>query len=235
MIGIIGALDAEITEILKKVSNIETMTIHQHTFYKGVMAGKECVVVKTGIGKVNAACATTLLLNHFEVEGVINVGSAGGMKENQKVFDVIISEKVANYDFNIPGHEKSFENSELSFETDKQYIQLLKDALKEDYHVHIGNMVSGDSFIYEKSQIDSIFKFFPSAIAVEMEAVGIAQVCRIMEVPFIIIRSISDIVTHPNNEFSFDVYLQEASKRSAIYCEKMMACLNKIDKKNQAI
>ena len=108
MIAIIGAMKVEIDALLERMSEVQACPVQKISFYTGKLAGEPVVVTQSGVGKTLAAMSTTLLLEHFDVDGVINIGTAGGLLENQEVLDVVISTRIAHHDVEVPGWNHGF-------------------------------------------------------------------------------------------------------------------------------
>lgn len=231
MIGFIGAMDEEIAELVKLMSEVKKEEISKVEFYKGKLSDVDCVLTKSGVGKVAAAMSTTILFENFDIEGVVNIGTAGGLREDQEVLDVVISNIVAHHDMDISvfGYPLGFNQDYTAYKADDKYIEIMKNIIEKEDRVFIGNIASGDSFIHREDQIELINKNFPGALCAEMEAAGIAQVCKHYKKPFIVIRSLSDITIKEGNDLDFNTYVSLASKRSALWCEKFIEEL-----KNQA-
>ncbi len=231
MIGIIGAMEEEIQEILNLTKDIKHISYQNIDFYEGIMNHTPVVVMKSGVAKVAAAMTTTVLLEHYDVKGLINIGTAGGLKEEEEVLDVIISTKVAHHDvdvtpFNWP---RGFDQTKTCYSADERYIQAIKNVIDEKDRVWVGPLVSGDSFIYNEKQVSEILKYYPEALCAEMEAAAVAQVATHFNKPFVIIRSLSDITIRDKNELTFDEYVVIASKRSAEWCYKVVDQLEEFD------
>jgi adenosylhomocysteine nucleosidase len=220
MLAIIGAMDEEVNAIKSLMVNIQIENIGPIVFYHGRLNDKEIILFKSGIGLSMASMSTSLCLSHYKIDGVINIGTAGGLKDNQNVLDIVVSDKITYHDFDITpfGNTRDFSsNNRYVFTSDSNYIDLFK-SLNHKHPVWIGPMVSGNQFIHSEEQIDTIVKFFPEALAVEMEGAAIAHVCNTFNCPFIVIRSISDLVRNPKNNMTFNEYLLKASERSAQFC-----------------
>lgn len=227
MLAFIGAMELEVQAFLERMSDVEKKVISNIDFYEGKLAGIECLVMKSGIAKVAAAISTTIMFEHFDIDGVVNIGTAGGLDEREEVLDVVISEKVAHHDIDVPSPDndwpKGFNQTKTCYEADEKMVNVLKEVTQsENDRVWFGNIVTGDCFIYRDDQINRIQKEYPGALCAEMEGAAIAQVCRHYECPFVIIRSLSDIAHKENNEMTFDEYASKASERSAIWCERFI-------------
>lgn len=229
MIGIIGAMEEEIAELLKYMDIRQKNEKQGYLFYEGHIHNHDVVLLQGGIGKVNAAIATTLLLTNYNIDYVINIGSAGGLHLNQNVGDIVISHKVAHHDVDLTVFGK--EIGEISglpryFKPDSHLLELTQNILKkENKAYHIGLIVSGDQFISQKNQVETIKKNFPDAMCSEMEAATVAHVCYVFNKKFIITRSLSDIYNKGENATQFDEYLKEASQASAKMCYQLIGML----------
>ena len=230
MIAVVGAMEEEVAEIKKYMDITSMQTIHGYTFYEGTIANTKVVVVQGGIGKVNAAISTTMLLTNYDIDFLINVGSAGGLSLSQNVGDVVISTGVLHHDVDVTAFQRELgevPGMPRIFEPDKKALKLVENILK-DLHLsyHMGLIVSGDQFICRDDQVSQIKKNFPDAICAEMEAASIAQVCHVFQVPFIITRSLSDIYQKGENHVQFDEYLKQASQVSAKMCYHLISILS---------
>lgn len=226
MIGIIGAMKEEVDALLSKAELLNKKTILDSVFYEGKINDKDVVILLGGIGKVNAAVCTTLLLTNYDIEYVINIGSAGGLKENENVGDVVISSYVVYHDLDLTSFGR--ELGELPamprfIPADKQLITKAQNILKRlNVRENIGLIVSGDQFVSSKKQVDLIKKNFPEAMCAEMEAAAVGHVCYKFKIPFIITRSLSDIFGKGESSMQFDEYLKIASENSAKLCVELI-------------
>lgn len=223
MIAIIAAMELECDALKEVMCDVEEVEIQRLHFSKGNLGGKEIVLMQSGVGKGNAAMATTILLEHFNVAHVINIGTAGGLIQDENVLDIVISSRVVQHDF-----DSSILDGEagrgIYFDADPYLVELTKKALcDDDYQVFIGMVASGDQFVSEDVQIDHILKYFPDSICAEMEAGAIAQVCTHYEIPFVIIRSLSDIAHKEASHMDFLTYAKKASKRSAQFTKAIVS------------
>ena len=217
-VGIIAAMQEEMEAIKQIMCNIEEIKIYDLTFFIGKINQKECVLVESGVGKVNGSRTTQILIDKFEIEYVINVGSAATANDELEIGDIVIGENLVQHDFDITafGHKKGYiSNIGESVKSAKVLVKKFESAINNmdniDYKIKIGTIASGDIFctdITMKKKINSKF----NADAIEMEGAAIAQVCYLDKVPFIIVRSISDN-PNGNNNITFEEYLELASKR----------------------
>lgn len=224
--GIITAMKEEMQEIEKIMREIEKQKIYELTFIKGKINQNDVVLVEAGVGKVNAARTTQILIDNFKVDIVINVGSAGSANDELEIGDIVIGEKIVQHDFDITafGNPKGFISNVGQFlESDKKLInEFEKIALnqEDEFNIKIGTVASGDIFCTDIKMKNKIREKF-NADAIEMEGAAIAQVCKLDKVPFIIIRSISD-KPNGNNNVTFDKFLEKASKRCAQILKKVI-------------
>ncbi len=223
MIGIIGAMEEEVAAIKEYMNIIDTKTILDCTFYQGTIENKEIVLLQGGIGKVNAAICTTLLLTNYKIDFVINIGSAGGLCLNQEVGDIVISDEVCQYDFDVT----AFANRVLGevpglppkIKADQELIDKAKKVLENlKLNCEVGLIVSGDKFVADKNIVDYIKNNFAEAKCCEMEAAAVGQTCYKFNTRFIIARSLSDVFNKGDSTVQFDEYLNKAAKASALMC-----------------
>lgn len=219
-IGIIVAMEEELESILDIMDNIEEKEIYGLTFKTGQIEKNKIIVVKCGVGKVNAARVTQILIDTFNVKCVINVGAAGALNPFLNIGDIVIGEKLIQHDFDITAfdHDKGYITGVGDYiYSDSELIEKFENAannLKEkDYKIKKGIIATGDIFCTDIEMKNKIFSKF-DADCVEMEGAAIAQVCYLDKIPFIVIRSISDS-PNGNNEIDFDKFVELASKRCA--------------------
>jgi len=233
MIGIIAAESKEMNEIKKLMKNIEEKDLFNLQFFTGKIEEAECVLVECGEGKVNAARTTQIMIDNFKIDKLVNVGSAGAINEDLNVKDVVIADKLVQYDFDISG--LGYEKGEICnigkyIYCDKTLVEECKKAIEnienESYKVVIGTIATADSFC-DKPEIAKMVRKEFNAECVEMEGAAVAQVCYLDKIPFLVIRGISD-TPNGNNKIDFRKYLEIASKQSA----KILQNLIKIDQKN---
>lgn len=216
-IGIIAAMNEEVEAIKKIMTDISVKRIYELEFITGKINENEVVLVKCGVGKVNAARTTQILLNNFDVEYVINVGTAGSLNENIEIGDVVVGEKLVQHDFDITagGREKGYiTDVGKYFYSDKSLVEKTKKVIaemNENFNAFIGTIATGDIFVQDIKVKDGIKKEFDADCA-EMEGAAIAQVCTLDNIPFIVIRSISD-KPNGNNAIDFEKYLELACER----------------------
>ena len=200
-IGIIFAMQEELDALKKHLSIENEYNIFDLNFYEENIEGVNCILVESGIGKVNAARTTQILIDNFKVDYIFNVGVAGGISNNLAVGDIVIGEKLVQHDFDLTAfnHEKGFIPSVGKYiDADTYLLSIASQTLNniKDINVVRGVIASGDIFCTESSMASKINNKF-NALCVEMEGASIAQVCFLSNIPFLILRSISDV---PNND-----------------------------------
>ena len=224
-IGIIFAMEEELNAFKELTTVNNKYNIFDLKFYECSINNIECILVESGVGKVNAARTTQILIDNMNVEYIFNVGVAGGIDTSLKVGDIVIGEKLVQHDFDITAfnHEKGYiPNIGTFIESDEYLIKLAETCLNG---AKKGVIASGDIFCTEQWMSEKINKKF-NALCVEMEGASIAQVCYLSHIPFLVIRSISDVPNN-NNVITYEKFLNDSSKRIA---EGMLKIINKIKK-----
>ena len=218
-VGIIAAMKDEMKMILNRIENLREEEYLGSTYYIGNINDNEVVLCESGIGKVNAAIATTIIINNFEVELVINTGIAGGIG-GAKFKDVVLASGLSYHDFDlrlfgydygtIPGMPKVFPvNPEVTMMT-KSVLNKLKIKYKE------GIVLSGDQFVTKLSKLENVT--VSGAVAVEMEGCAVAQVAVKAGVDFIVLRYISDMVGAESQNDDYFKFEKEMATQSAKIC-----------------
>ena len=197
MIGIIGAMEEEVSQLVHKMSDMEKTEIAGMVFNKGLIGNKDLVVVKSGIGKVNAAMCTQILATYFKVDMVINTGVAGSLRNEINIGDVVISTDALQHDMDATGF--GYEPGVIPrmktsiFEADKKLVKIAEESCKDsvpEIGVFKGRVVSGDQFITDKAVKERLVNLF-RGYCTEMEGAAIAQAAYLNNIPFLIIRAIS--------------------------------------------
>jgi len=228
-IGIIGAMEQEVSILKQTIENCQEASKGGCTFYSGQLNGVEVVLLQSGIGKVAAAVGTAILLDQYQPDVVINTGSAGGFDSSLNLGDVVISTEVRHHDADVTafGYEiGQMAQQPAAFTADAKLIEVTEKALAqmEDTHAVRGLICTGDAFVASAERQEFIRKHFPSVIAVEMEAAAIAQTCHQFKVPFVVVRAISDVADKEAG-MSFDEFLPLAAKSSSEMVVKMVELL----------
>lgn len=218
MIAIIAAMDEEVNAFRDLMTDCH---LDDNGLYLGKIKNKEVVLAKSGVGKVEAAITVTRLYYLYDLSLIINIGSAGALKDNIAIGDVVIGSDIAFHDVEVHDWPKGFEQDVTCYHCDKALLAKVKE-IKTDLNCHYGPMVSGDAFVCKDDQVEKILKEFPEALCVEMEAASIAKTATYFKLPFLIFRSISDITIKEGNEVDFDIFLMAASKNSASFTAKII-------------
>jgi adenosylhomocysteine nucleosidase len=218
-IAIIGAMEEEVTILRDTIQNRKVDVIANSEFTTGTLHGKDVVLLKSGIGKVNAAMSTTILMERYQPDYIINTGSAGGFNPDLNVGDLIISTEVCHHDVDATafGYEYGqVPQMPLAYPADEKLIAVAEKAAEELEGMKIvkGLIGSGDSFMSDPVRVNDVKEKFPEMQAAEMEGSAIAQVCYQYGIPFVVIRSLSDIAGK-NSGITFDQFIETASKNSA--------------------
>lgn len=226
-IGIIGAMAEEVKTLQKRISYVKIIEKASMQFYQGKLFNTDIVVVKSGIGKVNAAICAQILIDLFDVNVVINTGIAGSLKDEIDIGDIVISADAIQHDVDarefgyslgvIPGMESA------SFKADEDISNLaykLCTEVNPDVSAYLGRVVSGDQFIADRSVKAQIQANF-SALCTEMEGAAIAQTAYLNKIPFVIIRAISD-KADDSATIDFPTFEKQAAIRSLKLTEKLI-------------
>lgn len=198
MLGIIGAMEEEVTALKENMTVEKQVKKAAMEFLQGTLGGKPVVVVRSGIGKVNAAICTQILVDEFGVDAIVNTGIAGSLKNEINIGDIVLSTDALQHDMDATGFGYDYgviPRMETSvFEADKKLVALAKECCERvnpDISVFTGRVVSGDQFISDKAKKDWISGQF-QGYCTEMEGAAIAQTAYLNQVPFLIVRAISD-------------------------------------------
>lgn len=227
-IAIIGAMEEEVALLRDAMEVEEVRTIAHVEFTKGKLNHREVVLLKSGIGKVNVAIATTLLFEHYNIDYVINTGSAGGLHEEANIGDVVISTGTLYHDVDVTGFNYAYgqvPGMPAIYESNVSLVKKVESILdKIGKNYWLGTIGTGDSFINRLDQMELIKKKCPSVIAIEMEAAAVAQVCHHYEKPFIIVRALSDIAGKESH-ISFNEFLTVAAKESSEMVSELVSMI----------
>ena len=197
-IGIIGAMDEEIRFLRNEMKIKEIKTIADMDFYIGIIENKEVVLVRCGIGKVNAAICTQILISVFDIKTIINIGVAGAIKDTLNILDIVVSTDVQQHDFDVTGF--GYRLGEIPrmrksvCPAEENLIQKALDASNEvltDNKVVKGRIVSGDIFVSDVKLKQNILENF-GGYCTEMEGAAIGHTCYVNNIPFVVVRVISD-------------------------------------------
>ena len=227
-IAIIGAMEEEV-QILREMMEVSAVKEIAHVeFTSGKLNGREVILLKSGIGKVNAAVATTLLFEHFQVEAVINTGSAGGLHPEANVGDVVISSGVLYHDVDVTGFNYAYgqvPGMPAQYDPSPSLVAKVREILDSGEKPYwMGAIGTGDSFINRPDQLEWIKKHTPQAVAIEMEAAAVAQVCHLYGIPFVILRALSDIAGKESH-LTFSEFLSVAARESSEMVKSLVSLI----------
>lgn len=218
VIGLIGAMDEEVELLLGQLENKVTSVKAGVTYASGIIHGKQVVVCKSGVGKVNAAVTTQILIDSFGVSKILFTGVAGALHPDLNIGDIVISSSCMQHDMDVTplGFARGMiPYQEISdFPADPSLIELAEEACKEQsaHHYVIGKVLSGDQFIASRETVQTLYEDLNGACA-EMEGSAVAQVCYMNNVPYVVIRSMSD-KADGSAHVNFPEFTVKASKRS---------------------
>ncbi len=198
MLGIIGAMSEEVANLKAEMEDVLVCSAAGMDFYQGTLHGKEVVIVRSGIGKVNAAICSQILIDQYHVTGIINTGIAGSLRNEINIGDIVLSKDTLQHDmdatgFGYPvGQIPQMDNS--VFKGDDRMIEAARECCAKvipEIGVFVGRVVSGDQFISDKGKKAWLTETF-DGYCTEMEGAAIAQTAYLNKIPFLIIRAISD-------------------------------------------
>lgn len=224
-IGIITATEEEITAIKKYITSSKVNRIFDLNFINGTIGKNEVILCESGVGKVNASRTTQLLIDNYDVDCIINIGCAGALKEQLNIGNIVIGKYLVQHDFDITkfNHEKGYiPNVGIKIESDKNLLDMFLNNI--DSNVFVGTIATGDIFCTDKNMSLKIRNKF-NADCVEMEGAAIAQVCYLCNIPFIIIRSISDVV-NGTNTIDYDKFAISSANKVAKLLDDIILKLN---------
>ncbi len=225
--GIIGAMDLEVDELKSKMKTSRIVRKAGMEFYEGTLHGAEVVIVRCGIGKVNAALCTQILADIFEVTHIINTGVAGSLNAKLDIGDILISRDAIHHDLDVTifGYQLG-EVPQMGFrefKADENLVELARHSCEKvnpDIHAMVGRVISGDQFISDKTVKERLIAQFQGDCT-EMEGASIAHGAYLNGIPFVIIRAISD-KADDTSEMEYPVFERAAARHSARLVEDMV-------------
>ncbi len=224
--GIIGAMEEEVEMLKSEMKNVKIIEIAGMTFCEGILWKHPMVVVRSGIGKVNMAICTQILIDIFKVEALINTGVAGGLYKELSIGDIVLSSEAMQHDMDATGF--GYQKGEIPrmdtyiFKADENLIKNAKEAcetVNSDINCFVGRVVSGDQFIQSSAKKEQLIRDFGGYCA-EMEGAAMAQVAFLNNVPFLVIRAISD-KADDSAQMSYEQFEQQA----IIHTMKLLAAM----------
>ncbi len=198
MLGIIGAMPEEVEKLKEEMTESQVVTVAGMDFYHGKIGGKEVVVVRSGVGKVNAGVCVQILIDRFHVNSVVNTGIAGSLRAEINIGDMVLSTDAVQHDVDAtvfgyqPGQIPQL--GTVSFKADETLRKTARECclkVNPEIGVYEGRVLTGDQFISGKTKKRWLVDTFQGACA-EMEGAAIAQAAFLNKVPFLIVRAISD-------------------------------------------
>lgn len=221
--GIIVAMQSEF-DLVKSILQNKVQKQHNHiTFIEGVIENSPVVLMKSGIGKVNAACACVEMINNFAPDIIINTGLAGGIDKSLSVMDIVLASKTTYHDVWCGEECQIGQIPDLpaEFSGDNKLIKVAQN-IETDLKIHTGLIVGGDVFVTDINTLNNIKAKFPSALAVDMESTAISQVCYLYNVPFLAIRIISDTPGIENHYEQYFDFWNKAPEKSVETIKKIL-------------
>ena len=229
-IGIIGAMAQEVNILAGQLDNAERYEHAGFVFHTGTRHGLEVIILQSGIGKVNAAVGTAILLERHQPDAIINTGSAGGFSTDLAIGDVIISDEVRHHDVDavVFGYELGqVPGMPAAYHADSRLRDIARGAIAAlgEVNVREGMIATGDAFMADPERVATTRAQFPTMLAVEMEGAAIAQTCYLYDCPFVVIRALSDIPGSGDNHLSFEQFLDIAADHSSRMVDQMLIAL----------
>jgi len=219
-IGIICAGDREFAPFCAQLEEESVSVYAKLRVHEGKLGGVPVAMVCSGVCKVNAAIASTVLIERYGVEAIINGGTAGGMAKEVRLLDIVVMTECAHHDVSaeILTEAHPF-REDIWFRSDERLLEIAKEVLGGEKNVRFGRMVTGEQFITQegRERIDRDY----APLSVDMETAAIAQVCEAYGVPFIAVRCITDTADHAGAE-NFERNVAEAAKLSKIAVMRMV-------------
>lgn len=222
-IGIIFAMKEELDALLNEINLVNEYKIFDLTFYECKYKDLDCILVESGIGKVNSARCTQILIDNMEVDYIFNIGVAGSVNKSVNVCDIVIGNNLVQHDFDLTSfnREKGDIPNVGKYINCDEYLVRIASEVNIENNVHIGTIASGDIFISDNKMSEKIASKF-NALCVEMEGASIAQVCFLSHIPFLVIRAISDSPNNGNNKLTYEEFLDISSKMVANFMAQLL-------------
>lgn len=229
-IGIIGAMKEEIELLLEHLEEKQTEQHAGMTYYKGRFQGHKAVITKSGVGKVNAAVCTQVLIDRFGVDAIIFTGVAGAVDPQLNIGDIVVSTSCLQHDVDVTAlgfPRGTIPYQEVSeYPSDERLVKLAQEAGRKVYpgRCLTGKVLSGDQFIADRAAVKALYEDLGGACT-EMEGAAVAQVCYMNRIPHVIIRSMSD-KADGSAHVNFEEFTVEAANRSFAIVKEMMQGLD---------
>lgn len=231
-IGIIGAMEIEVQALKNDLKDVKTFQKAGMNFIEGILNGQKAVVVKSGVGKVNAAVCAQILIDRFEVDAIINTGIAGSLKAEINIGDIVVSTDLVHHDMDATGF--GYELGQVpqmdifAFPADKELSELAAKACEEvnpEIEVFHGRIVSGDQFVSDRTVKEKIVATY-DAFCTEMEGAAIAQAAFLNQIPCVVLRAISDKADE-SATMDYPVFEKQAVSHCVNLVERLFELMNK--------
>ena len=214
---IIAAMDEEMNALVNILPNLNIVTIDNEQMFEFTLNNENYILGRGKIGKVHTAIFLTKLFENLNIKRVFNIGTSGGVDSSLNISDVIIADKVCYHDVDVTGF--NYDLGQMCgcptyFVCDNDFID--SKIIDSKYQIKRGLIVSGDQFVTKKNLNKLNVLKFKNVLACDMEASAVGQVCDLYGIPFVVVRSISDIVTKDENSRMFDDNLNNSSTNSAL-------------------
>jgi adenosylhomocysteine nucleosidase len=218
VIGIVGAMQEEVERFKEVINRSEETAVASISFTRGMMFDRQVVLCRSGVGKVNAAMTTQILIDRFGIDYLIFTGVAGAVDPSLNIGDMVISTECQQHD--IDATALGFQRGEIPFaknslfRADPFLIELAESYQPKDKNVRLvrGKVLSGDQFVADREYVSYLYQHFGGS-CVEMEGAAVAQVCHLNDIPFLIIRSISD-KADGSAKVNFETFTRMAAQHS---------------------
>ncbi len=235
-IALVAAMREELDALLACYPAHEARLHFNTPLYHARDGGQEIVIAQSGVGKANAASTLTLLLSDFSPGCVVNTGCAGGLQREQRIRDLVVPEEIVYTDVDVTPLGFAYGQmlgSPARFRASPVLLDLFRDLAASAVPApvcHHGVLGSADSFIHSEEQLAQIRRRFGDTIAcVDMEGGAIAQICTRFDVPFLVLRALSDVPLHGDNARDFKTFLNQAASDSARLCQSLVRRLSALE------
>ena len=224
-IGIIAAMEQELVLLVEQLENKVEKIVLGNIYYTGRLGKHDVVLVQSGVGKVMSAMSVAVLADHFEVDALINTGSAGAVAPELKIGDVVVASRLVYHDVDLTAFGYDYGQMSMQplyFESDPSFVETFEKVLAQaSIDSKIGLIATGDSFIAGQDKIDAIKGHFPEVLAVEMEGAAIGQAAYLNKIPYLVIRAISD-KADDSAHMDYPAFEKEAIRHTVNLVENMM-------------
>ena len=230
MLGIIGAMEVEVEKLRAKMTETEMKTVAGMNFCRGKLEGKDVVIVRSGIGKVNAGICSQILVDLYQVDGIVNTGIAGSLRNEINIGDLVLSTVAVQHDVDAGGF--GYPAGEIpqlgvkEFPADERLLALAEEACREanpDISTFKGRVASGDQFVADKETKERIIEN-TQAYCTEMEGAAIGQAAYLNKIPYLVIRAISD-KADDSAHVDYPTFERQAIRHTVNLVSRMMECL----------